>query len=294
MPELKTLSGKIIPGIGLGTYPFQGQVMADMVRKAVKVGYCLIDTADDYRGESGIGLAVASGFFKREDVFLQTKISNDTAYADEPLAGKYFNKYSQVMERHSVMEIVREKVATSLREMKTDYLDSLLIHYPYPGFFEDIWDTMIKLQNEGVVRYIGVSNFHHRHIDVIKKIGKSPDINEIYISPIGTKQEQIEYSKESDIQLMSYSPLMDISHNRIPEEQFADIIDKYHKSFSQIILRWNVDRGCIPLPKTKNINRLRENFDIFDFSLTEEEILRISSLNVDFQILPESKICPGL
>ena len=294
MLELKTLSGKIIPSIGLGTYPFQGKVMADMVREAVKVGYCLIDTADDYRGESGIGLAVASGSFNRENVFLQTKISNDTAYADEPLAGKYFNNYSQVMKHHSVMEIVREKVATSLREMKTDYLDSLLIHYPYPGFFEDIWDTMIKLQKEGVVRYIGVSNFHRRHIDVIKKSGKSPDINEIYISPIGTKQEQIDYSKDSDIQLMSYSPLMDISHNRIPEEQFADIIDKYHKSFSQIILRWNVDRGCIPLPKTKNINRLRENFDIFDFSLTEEEIARISSLNVDFQILPESKICPGI
>jgi diketogulonate reductase-like aldo/keto reductase len=294
MPELKTLSGKIIPSIGLGTFPFQGQVMADIVREAVKVGYCLIDTADDYRGEGGIGLAVVSGSFKRENVFLQTKISNDTAYADEPLAGKYFNNYSQVMKRHSVMEIVREKVATSLREIKTDYLDSLLIHYPYPGFFEDIWDTMIKLQKEGVVRYIGVSNFHRRHIDVIKKLGKSPNINEIYISPIGTKQEQIEYSKESDIQLMSYSPLMDISYNRIQREEFADIMDKYHKSLSQIILRWNVDRGCIPIPKTKNINRLRENFDIFDFSLTEEEIARISSLNVDFQILPESKICPGI
>ncbi len=294
MPELKTLSGKIIPSIGLGTYPFQGQVMADMLREAVKVGYCLIDTADDYRGESGIGLAAASGFFKREDVFLQTKISNDTAYADEPLAGKYFNNYSQVMKRHSVIEIVREKVTTSLREMRTDYLDSLLIHYPYPGFFEDIWDTMIKLQKEGVVRYIGVSNFHRRHIDILKKSGKYPEINEIYISPIGTKQEQIDYSQKNDIQLMSFSPLMDISHNRIQREEFADIMDKYQKSLSQIILRWNVDRGCIPLPKTKNINRLRENFDIFDFSLTEEEILRISSFNVDFQILPESKICPGL
>ena len=131
MERLKTASGKFVSVVGLGTFPLQGEGMASTMIKAVEIGYNLIDTADDYRGETGIGLAMAKGVFKREDVFLQTKISNDTAYADEPLAGKFFNRYTPVMKRHSVDEIVREKVSVSMREMKTEYLDSgtLLTEY---------------------------------------------------------------------------------------------------------------------------------------------------------------------
>lgn len=295
MKKIETASGKPLSFVGLGTYPLQGESIAVNVEQAFELGYNLIDTADDYRGETGIGIAVARGKFKREDVFLQTKISNDTAYADEPLAGKYFNNYSRVMKRHTVDEIVREKVHTSLREMKTDYLDSLLIHYPYPGFFVEIWRTMISLQKEGTVRYIGCSNFHTRHIDqVIKETGIVPAINEIYISPIGTKQEDVDYSVEKGIQLMTYSPLMDIRLRRIPEEKFVPFMQKYGKSLAQIILRWNIDRGCIPLSKSKSRTRLADNINVFDFKLTSEEINQISSLNWNNQSLPESKICPGI
>ena len=295
MKELITASGKPTSKVGLGTFPLQGEEIASNLEQAISLGYNLIDTADDYRGETGIGIAVARGTFKREDIFLQTKISNDTAYADEPLAGKYFNRYTLVMKRHSVDEIVREKVQVSLREMQTDYLDSLLIHYPYPDFFIEIWETMIALQKEGVVRYIGCSNFHLRHIEQMKKeTGVTPAINEIYISPIGTKEEDVEYSEKNGIQLMTYSPLMDIRIKKIPEEKFASLMEKYGKSLSQIILRWNVERGCIPLAKSQNPKRMAENINIFDFQLTAEEVAMISSLNRNNQILPESKICPGI
>ena len=295
MEKLCTKSGRSLSLVGLGTFPFQGDDMAMIVEQAIALGYNVIDTADDYRGETGIGLAVSGGSFRREDVFLQTKISNNTAYADEPLAGKFFNHYSPVMKRHKVEEIVREKVETSLREMKTDYLDSVLIHYPYQDYFVDIWKTLISLQNEGIIRYIGVSNFHVRHIEMLKQSsGVVPAINEIYISPIGSKNDDVEFAKQNGILLMTYSPLMDIAIQKIPKDHFIDLMHKYNKSLAQIILRWNVDRGCIPLAKSKNPKRLADNINIADFSLTSQEVEYISSLNYGNQILPESKICPGV
>ncbi len=298
MIQLTNKLGEVIPHIGLGTFPFEGRVMADMVKAAVKVGYRLFDTADDYRGEPGIGIAVeelAQEGFSREKLFLQTKISDNNAHEDEPLKGIYFNPTSKFMQRHTVNEIVREKVSTSLRDMKTDYLDSLLIHYMYPDYFVDIWKTMIELKKEGVVRYIGVSNFHERHIEkLIAETGVTPEINEVYVSPIGIKKDIVDYCNKHNILVMPYSPLMDVAHGKIPTEKIQPIMTKYKKSLAQVVLRWNIERGCCPLPKTKNPMRLAENFDIFDFSLTKEEVEVISSLNYDNQYLVESKICPGL
>lgn len=299
MNKILNAKGESIPFIGLGTFPFQGREMAEMIKAAIKVGYRLFDTADDYRGETGIGLAIkelsATGVCKREDLFLQTKISENAAHEDEPLAGIYFNPRSKFMHRHTVDEIVREKVNDSLRKMNTDYLDSLLIHLPYPGYIDEIWESMVQLQKEGKVRYIGVSNFHKRHIEsIVEKTGVKPAFNEIYISPIGSKQDQVDYNNANGITIMTYSPLMDLASNRIHLDKIKPIMEKYQKSPAQIILRWNIERGCLPLPKTKNPKRLAENFDIFDFSLTQEEVSIINALNYDYQYLPESKICPGL
>lgn len=298
MKQLVNKKGEAIPQVGLGTYPFEGRVMADMVKTAVKVGYRLFDTADDYRGEPGIGMAVKeleNEGVKREELFLQTKISDNNAHEDEPLKGIYFNPTSEFMHRHSVAELVREKVSTSLRDMHTDYIDSLLIHYPFPNYIVDIWKTMIELKEEGIVRYIGVSNFHERHIEqLISSTGVTPDINEVYVSPIGIKKDLVDYCDSHDILVMPYSPLMDVAHGKISEERLCPIMEKYSKSLAQVVLRWNIERGCFPLPKTKNPSRLKENFNVFDFSLTNEEMKMISSLNYDNQYLVESKICPGL
>ena len=296
--KLTNKKGVEIPMIGLGTFPFQGRVMANMVFNASKIGYRLFDTADDYRGEFGIGLAVSelgSLGLTREDLFLQTKISDNNAHADEPLIGVYFNEKSMFMKRHTAAEVVREKVSISLREMRTNYIDSLLIHYPYPAYYIDIWKEMIKLKEEGIVRYIGVSNFHERHIEnLIHETGVCPEINEVYVSPIGTKQGIIDYCNEHNCLIMTYSPLMDLASDRIPLEPLKTIATKYSKSIAQIMLRWNVERGCLPLPKSKKTNRLVENFQIWDFEITKEEVEEISALNKDYQYIVESKTCPGI
>lgn len=292
--EIKTVSGKQIRKVGLGTFPFQGEMMANIIQDAVEAGYRLFDTADDYRGEIGIGMAMNRHFVNRQDVFLQTKISNDTAYADEPLAGVYFNPLSKFMKRHTVSEIVNEKVHTSLRKMNTDYLDSVLIHYPYPGYYEEIWSCLQNLRDQGKIRFIGVSNFSIRHLEVLRTMGESPSINEIYISPIGTKEEMVSYAIHNGIQIMTYSPLLDLTRNNLNNGILAKIGDRYGKSNSQIVLRWNIERGCIPLAKTKSKSRMMENMDVENFKLTQEEIEEISSMNRDFQILKESRICPGL
>ena len=114
------------------------------------------------------------------------------------------------------------------------------------------------------------------------------------MSPIGIKQDIVDYCNKHNILVMPYSPLMDVAHGKIPTEKLQPIMSKYKKSLAQIVLRWNVERGCLPLPKTKNPIRLAENFNIFDFSLTEDEVKLISSLNIDNQYLVESKMCPGL
>lgn len=299
MIELTNKKGVVIPPIGLGTFPFKGQEMANMMIEAVKVGYRLFDTADDYFGEFGIGLGIKKleedHLASREDIFIQTKISDNNATANEPLKGVYFNPHSLFMKRHNVDEIVREKVSISLREMNTTYLDSLLIHYPFPGYIVDIWKTMINLKNEGIVRYIGVSNFHENHIkELVEATGVSPEINECYASPIGCKQSLVDYCNSINCLFITYSPLIDVAANRISKDQIAPIMQKYHKSLAQIVLRWNIDRGCFPLPKTKSPKRLLENFEIFDFSLTSSELEIISRLNYNFQYIVESKTCPGI
>lgn len=299
MNNFKTKSGLNVPPIGLGTFPLQGLEMAKMIKEAYLLGYRLFDTSDDYRGETGIGIGIKKleeeKIATREDLFIQTKISADGSYSDEFLAGLYFNDNSPFASRMSVEDLVREKVDTSLRELQTSYIDSVLIHLPYPnGYKEQIWHVLCSLKNEGKIRFIGVSNFHRKHIEDIEKTGETPLINEIYISPLNIKNDDLIYNHSRDISVMSYSPLMDLAQKRINVNVLQPIMKKYNKTAGQIILRWNIDRGCIPLPRTCKTIRLKENFDVFDFELSTDEINTISAMHCGYQYLVESKICPGI
>lgn len=298
MKILTNILAEDVHCVGLGTFPLQGDNLAETVVSAYDAGYRLFDTADDYRGESGLGTAIRLLEYngvKREKLFLQTKISDNHAYPDEPLMGIYFNSNSVFMHKHSVAEIVREKVATSLRKMHTEYLDSLLIHFPYPKYYLEIWQEMIKLKASGIVRYIGVSNFSERHIEkLISETGVCPEINELYISPLGIKASRVKYCLERNILPMTYSPLIDMANSRLPVEPLASIAQKYRKSVAQIILRWNIERGCIPLPKTRSVKRLKENIAVQDFCLSSDDVALINKMNIDYQYLVESNYCPGL
>lgn len=294
MGALITKNGTIVKAVGLGTFGINSNALRD----AVNMGYCLIDTSDDYGNEEMIGqqleVLFKSGIIKREDLFIQTKVSDDASFWDDPLNGVYFWKNSPFMQRHTVEEVMREKIQTSKRRLKTDYLDSVLLHFPYPDYFVEMWDVLCKIKDDENIRYIGVSNFSERHFKALSPSSACPSINQTYFSPIGSRQEVCDYCNENGIQLMTYSPLKDLGYGRLDYPVISELSLKYKKSASQIVLRWNVERGSIPCPKSNNVSRLKSNLDIFDFELTSDEVKLISSLNYDYQFLPESKYCPGI
>lgn len=295
---ITTKNGQPIGPVGLGTFPLRGDVMKDTVLSAFQAGYRLFDTSDDYWNEDGIGLGleegINNGLFCREDVFLQTKVSVCDSYLMDYRQNAYFTRYSSVMNNFSVREVVRSQVMNSLKEMKTNYADSVLLHFAYPTFYEEMWESLIMLKNEGYIRHIGVSNFNVKELDTLKDTAQMPEINEIYISPFGTKRELVDYCRENNIQVMTYSPLCVIRGNMFTNDVIPALSQKYGKSQAQIVLRWNHQVGSIPLPKSGNAIRLKENHNISDFELTEAEMNELNGLDFNHQYMPISKECPGL
>lgn len=295
---LKTKNGHEIGPIGLGTFPLRGGEMKETMLTAYRLGYRLFDTSDDYWNEDGIGDGledgIKNGLFNREDLFLQTKVSVCDSYLEDYRQNAYFTRYSTVMKRFSVRDVVRSQVFNSLKEMKTEYADSVLLHFAYPTFYEEMWEALVELKEEGHIRYIGVSNFSIRELEVLRKSAQLPEINEIYISPFGTKRELVNYCNGNNIQVMTYSPLCVIRGNMYNNEIFPTLMKKYGKTKAQIILRWNHQVGSIPLPKSGNEMRLRENYNILDFELTEAEMNNLNRLDFNHQYMPISKECPGL
>lgn len=298
-------NGVVIPGIGLGTYPMKGSVLTTAVYNAYLSGYRLIDTADNYYNEDDLGYSLENLYkstdAQRKDLFLISKIS-DELYKPGTLGGGtnkgiYFWKISPLMQgEHAVKKIIRQKVQNSLSLIKTDYLDLLLMHWPYPDFFEEIWYEMENVYNEGLVRSIGVCNCRERHLQKLKNARVFPMVNQFESSPINTKVGLIDYCKENNVQVMTYSPLMSLrlEKSNAYYDYLKILAKKYDKTVSQIVLRYNIEMGLIPIPKSSNKERLQMNIDIFDFKLENAELLKLISFNENKQYLPESKSCPGL
>ena len=306
IPTKTLANGVEIPAIGMGTYPVFGQVLTDTVAYAYDAGYRMFDTADNYYNEPDLGYALQSLYksssAKREELFIVTKIS-DELYKPGTLGGGsnrgiYFWKSSPEMQKpDSVRRIVRMKVENSLRQLQTDYLDALLMHWPYPDFFQEIWHEMEAVYNEGLVRSIGVCNCRQRHFEKLRQTcAILPMINQLETSPINSKQELSEYCRQNDIQVMIYSPLMNLRLQSRP--QYHDLLQhlagKYSKTKAQIVLRFDVQRGMIPIPKSTHRERLESNIGIFDFTLSEEEMRQLLACNENRQYMPESRSCPGL
>ena len=303
---LKLSNGLCIPHIGLGTYPMTGNHLATAVAAAYKRGYRLIDTADNYYNEEDLGKSLKSIYkncgAKREELFLVSKIS-DELYPPKTVGGGsnkgiYFWRNSPVMQQpNAVRDVVNKKIEDTLRNLQTDYLDLYLMHWPYPDFFTEIWHEMERLYREGKVRAIGVCNCRERHF---KKLEKTcdvfPMVNQIETSPLNTKCPVVEYCDAHDIRIMVYSPLMSLRQTgqKAYQDTLAGLAVKYGCEKAQINLRFDMQRGLIPIPKSSNEGRLRKNMSVFDFELTDAEMQRLMAFNIDFQTLPESKSCPGL
>lgn len=303
----KLRNGVEIPALGLGTYPMKGEVLRRAVMDAYDCGYRLIDTADNYYNEEDLGESLTA-LYKgtdavREDLFLVSKLS-DELYPPGTLGGglnkgKYFWKTSPVMQGEgAVHRVVKDKFEHTLKSLNTEYLDLLLMHWPYPDYFEEIWREMERLYEEGLVRAIGVCNCRERHLEKLRAGGCEilPMVNQFESSPLNTKQSLAEYCCEKGIHVMTYSPLMNLRLQDCNDYSayLGRISEKYDKTKAQIILRYDVQRGFTPIPKSSRKERLRSNMDVFDFELTEREMKGLSSFNEDRQTLPESRSCPGL
>ena len=255
----KTLSNGVkIPSIGFGTYKLGDyDDTINSVKNAIKMGYRQIDTAAFYKNEEAVGLGIKESKINREDIFLVTKLWNDNHGYENTM--KSFND--------------------SIKKLGVDYLDLYLVHWPNK-LNSETWRAFEDLYKMGKVKAIGACNFKEGHIEELKKTANiMPMVNQIEVHPYRTQKNIISYCKDNNIQVVAWGPIM---RGRI----FSDPImiklsDKYNKSIPQITLKWHLQNGIIPIPKSSNIERIKSNLDIFDFEISDEDMNLINKLNKD-------------
>ncbi|MGH1803840.1 aldo/keto reductase [Enterococcus gallinarum] len=261
-----TLSNNVsIPELGFGTWQTpNGDVAVSAVKKALEVGYRHIDTAQGYKNEDSVGQAIKESGIPREEIFLTTKLWN---------------------ENHSY-DLVLSSFEESLKKLQTDYIDLFLIHWPNPVKFRDNWQSanaetwraMEELYQAGKIKAIGVSNFLPHHFEELKKTATIfPIVNQIFLAPGELQKEVVSYCQEHNVLLEAYSPLGTGKIFDVLEMQ--ELSDKYGKTIAQIAIRWSLQHGFLPLPKSVTPSRIEENLAVFDFELSDEDMQRIDQLD---------------
>lgn len=248
-------NGVRMPYFGYGTYLLKDDECIDGVLNALNCGLRHIDTASYYENEAEIGTALARTNIKREKIFVTTKVWNDQ---------QGYNKTLRAFDN-------------SLKALKCDYIDLYLIHWPREESIET-WKALEHLYSQKLVRAIGVSNFETKDLLRLKESSTiTPAVNQIEFTPFKQQNDTVEYCQQNNIALTAWAPLnrgVKTNHDTI-----KDIAAKHNKSCIQVILRWDLQRGFTTIPKSSSIKRIKENINIFDFSLDENEMDKINSLN---------------
>lgn len=288
-------NGVEIPNIGMGTYPLQGEAMTKAVVAAVKCGYRAFDTAHAYGNEISLGNALQEAYrvngIQRTNVFVTSKIGEDLDHGI-PNGKLFYATYLD--EKRDIKGIVSRQLSETLKNLQTDYLDLLLIHWPHPDYLLEIWHALETEYHAGKVRAIGVSNCRERHLKrIIDSAEICPMVNQFELHPLNTKKELIGYCQQLGIQIQAYSPLLVMNPKLMDSSKLKLLAQKYNKSIPQIILRWDIQQGIIPIPKSGNSVRLQENINIFDFELTDNDMKEVDSLNENYKAIVESIYCPG-
>jgi 2,5-diketo-D-gluconate reductase A len=252
-------SGVRIPRIGLGTWPMEDATAERVVPTAVEVGYRLVDTAENYGNERGVGRGLRASGVPREELFVTTK----------------FNK-----QWHSV-DGARRACEASLERLGLDYLDLLLVHWPNPAQdrYVDAFRGLVELLRDGLLRAVGTSNFTPAHLQrVIDEAGVTPDVNQLQLSPYVVQEGGRAFAARHGIVVQSWSPLA-----RGPELRSEPVVtrlaQRYRRTPAQVLLRWHIELGLVPVPKSEDPQRLRENIAVFDFTLPPEDVARLSALD---------------
>jgi methylglyoxal/glyoxal reductase len=252
-------NGVQMPWIGLGVYKAEdGDEVIQSIKWAIDAGYRSIDTASLYNNEAGVGQAIAESDVPREDLFITTKVWNTDQGYEEALSA----------------------FDASLERLGLDYVDLYLVHWPVPGKYKETWRALEKIYEDGRAKAIGVSNFKKHHLeDLIADAKIKPMVNQVEYHPRLTQADLLTYCKQQGIQLEAWRPLL--KGEIFEEPTLLELADKYNKTVAQIILRWDIQNGVVTIPKSVTKHRIKENIDIYNFKLTNEDMARISALNQD-------------
>jgi 2,5-diketo-D-gluconate reductase A len=258
-PLIELNDGKKIPQVGFGTWPLNDEEVADAVVSAVEAGYRHIDTAVKYGNEAGVGEGIRRSGIDRSEIYVTTKLDGEFQGQDRAIEG----------------------LEGSLERLGLDFVDLLLIHWPLPrrGDFVSTWKTFERLQDQGKVRSIGVSNFKPAHLDVLlSETTVVPAVNQLQINPAVPRTFERSYNARQGIQAVAYSPL-GASSELLHAPVLARISEKHGKTPGQVVLRWHVQQGLVAIPKSANPQRIRENFEVFDFELDDQDFEAVATLD---------------
>ncbi|TDL75270.1 aldo/keto reductase [Rhodococcus qingshengii] len=258
MQKVMLNNGVEMPILGFGVFQMNDPKECEQaVYDALMAGYRLIDTAASYLNEEAVGRAIKRSDVQREELFITTKLwVQDAGY-----------------------ESTKKAFAKSLERLQLDYLDLYLIHQPF-GDVHGSWRAMEELYREGKIKAIGVSNFHpDRLIDLIIHNEVIPAVNQVETHPVNQQIESAQFMKENNVQIQSWGPFAEGKNEIFQNDVLVSIAEKYNKSVAQVILRWITQRGVVAIPKSVRKERIIENFNIFDFKLSQEDMEKIAALD---------------
>ncbi|ALN76587.1 MULTISPECIES: aldo/keto reductase [Staphylococcus] len=251
--------GHIIPQVGFGTYKLNGVEGVHAIQNALKVGYRVLDTAYNYENEGAVGKAIAQSKVAREDITIISKLPG----------------------RYQAYDDVFQTIEESLYRLGVDYIDIYLIHWPNPkqGLYVEAWKAMIAAKKAGLIRSIGVCNFLPEYIETLKQAtGVLPVLNQIELHPYFNQEAMFSYHEENQILIQAWSPI-GRDNGLLKEPILQELAHKYTKSVVQIILRWHIQRGIMPIPKATSHARQLENLQIFDFNISDADMTLINQLS---------------
>lgn len=263
MKTIRLNNGKKIPQIGVGTWTLKGETARENVKLALQAGFRHVDTAQMYENEREVGQGILDSGVSRRDIFLTTKINTSVMREEE--------------------DSIRKSIEQSLQDLKTDYLDLLLIHWPVKDCVRKTWKVMEEFVKLGKVRSLGVSNFNMHHLDELLSYAEiKPVINQIEVHPLFSNSRNIHYNKSLGIQVQAWGPFGQGDIDVLGHPLIQDMAKRYGKTPSQIVLRWILQQGLITIPRAKP-NHFAENLAIEEFKLEARDMVILYTLNRDLR-----------